>query len=76
MILYNAVDIKAGSEQVVEVRAGSELVWTRDQFWTFDAPIGGEEIQLLPTFSGLVHINWGDGDIDVLTSGVSINHTY
>jgi len=27
MILYNASDIKVGSQQVVEVRAGTELVW-------------------------------------------------
>jgi hypothetical protein len=27
MILYDAIDIKVGDEQVLEVRAGTELVW-------------------------------------------------
>lgn len=77
MILYDASNIKVGSEQVIEVRAGTELVWPLfSDLWTFDAPIGGEEIQLLPQFTGSVQIDWGDGDIDVLASGVAINHTY
>jgi len=78
MILYDASNIKVGSEQVIEVRAGTELVWplSFSDLWTFDAPIGGEEIQLLPQFTGSVHINWGDGDIDILVSGTPTNHTY
>jgi len=75
MILYDAVNIKAGSEQVIEIRVGAELVWTAG-FWSFDIPIGGEEIQFNLIFSGEVNAIWGDGDIDVLTSGVPINHIY
>jgi hypothetical protein len=79
MILYDAADIKVGSEQVVEVRAGTELVWPRATagiIWTFGTPSGGEEIKLSPRFNGIVDIDWGDGDIDTLNSGVSINHVY
>jgi len=78
MILYNASDIKVGSQQVVEVRAGTELVWptTSGDFWTFDTPTGGEEIEVISIFTGAVFINWGDGDTDILTSGVTTNHTY
>ncbi len=77
MILYSASDIKAGSEQVIEVRAGSELVWQAiEDLWTFGTPSGGEEIRLTADFSAGSIVDWGDGDIDTLTSGVSINHTY
>lgn len=75
MILNNAANIKVGSEQVIEVRAGTELVW-RSGFWSFDTPLGGEEIQLIPTFSGSVQIDWGDGDTDILVSNTPINHIY
>lgn len=78
MILNNASDIKVGSQQVVEVRAGTELVWpaTSGDFWTFDTPIGGEEIEVIATFTGAVSINWGDGDTDILVSLSAKNHTY
>ena len=78
MILYDAVNIKVGSEQVIEVRAGTELVWPLSfpGFWTFNIPTSGTEIQLLPQFAGSVQIDWGDGDTDVLTNDVAINHIY
>lgn len=74
MILYNAVDIKVGSEQVIEVRAGTELVWP--SFWFFNTPAGGEEISVNATFTGSVEVNWGDGDTDILVSDTPTNHTY
>jgi hypothetical protein len=78
MILSDAINIKIGSEQGIEVRAGTELVWptVSDGFWTFDIPAGGEEIQLVPSFSGFVEIDWGDGDTDILVNNQTINHTY
>jgi len=76
MILYEAVDVKAGSDQVIEIRAGSELVWARDQFWTFDIPTPGTEIQVVSRFTGSVAIDWGDGDTDTLTNNLAINHNY
>jgi len=75
MILYNASDIKVGSQQVIEVRAGTELVWPSG-LWNFNTPAGGEEVSVNATFTGSVEVNWGDGNVDVLTSGVSVNHTY
>ena len=75
MILYDAVNIKAGSEQVIEVRAGTELVWPAG-FWTFNTPAGGEEVSVNATFTGSVEVNWGDGDTDILVSGTPTNHTY
>lgn len=75
MILNNASNIKVGSEQVIEVRVGTELVWPTG-FWSFDTPLGGEEIQLIATFSGSVQIDWGDGDTDILVSNTPINHIY
>ena len=74
MILNNTSDIKVGSQQVVEVRAGTKLVWP--SFWTFDTPTGGEEIEVIATFTGAVFINWGDGDTDILVSSSAKNHTY
>jgi hypothetical protein len=76
MILYDAIDIKVGDEQVLEVRAGTELVWLGSLFWVFNTPSGGEEINLLPRFTGSVQIDWGDGDTDILVSNTPINHTY
>ena len=78
MILNNASNIKVGYQQVVEVRAGTELVWptTSGDFWTFDTPTGGEEIEVIATFTGAVFINWGDGDTDILVSSSAKNHTY
>lgn len=75
MILYNAANIKVGSEQVIEVRAGTELVWPAG-FWSFDVPTGGEEIQVIAVFSGSVQIDWGDGDTDILVSNTPTNHIY
>ena len=74
MILNNTSDIKVGSQQVVEVRASTKLVWP--SFWTFDTPTGGEEIEVIATFTGAVFINWGDGDTDILVSSSAKNHTY
>ena len=78
MILNNTSDIKVGSQQVVEVRAGTELVWptTSGDFWTFDTPTGGQEVEVIANFSGYVTIDWGDGNVDALTSNVATNHTY
>ncbi len=82
MILSDAINIKIGSEQVIEVRAGTELVWSAEQddalIWTFDTPAGGEEIQLVPSFSGSATqwVNWGDGAADILVNNQPINHTY
>ena len=77
MILYDAVDVKAGSDQVIEIRAGNELLWAAfENLWMFDIPTPGTEIQLKPTIAGSVQINWGDGEIDTLTNNISINHTY
>jgi len=77
MILYNAIDIKVGSEQVVEVRAGTELAWRASaSFWTFNTPAGGEEVSVNATFNGLVVVNWGDGNTDILVSDTPTNHTY
>lgn len=77
MILYDAGDIKVGSQQVIEVRAGTELVWPiPSELWNFDTPTGGQEVQVIANFSGYVTIDWDDGNVDVLTSGVSVNHTY
>ena len=76
MILYDAIDIKVGDEQVLEVRAGTELVWSFSDLWTFDTPTGSEQIQLISTFSGSVNVHWGDGDTDILVSNTPINHTY
>ena len=77
MILYDAIDIKVGDEQVLEVRLGTELVWIAAvDFWVFNTPSGGEEINLFPRFTGSVQIDWGDGDTDILVSNTPINHTY
>ena len=77
MILYDAIDKKVGDEQVLEVRLGTELVWIAAvDFWVFNTPSGGEQIQLVPTFSGSVNVHWGDGDTDILVSGTPTNHTY
>lgn len=76
MILYDAADVKVGSEQVIEVRAGTELVWQSGSLWTFAAAAVGVEIELTAGFSGGTIVDWGDGDTDTLTSGVSVTHTY
>ena len=80
MILYNASDIKVGSQQVVEVRAGTELVWptTSGDFWTFATPAAGTELRVLADWTSAlgVTINWGDGSSDTLTKLVPTNHTY
>lgn len=76
MILYNADDIKIGSNQVIEIRAGTELVWSSNALWIFETPSGGEEITLTPIFSGASTISWGDGSTDPLSSTIAINHTY
>ena len=75
MILYNASDIKVGSQQVIEVRAGTELVWPSG-LWNFNTPAGGEEVEVIANFSGHVTIHWGDSNSDILTSNVATNHTY
>ena len=78
MILNDTSDIKVGSQQVVEVRAGTELVWPTiwGDVWTFGTPTGGQEVKVIANFSGYVTIDWGDGDTDTLTNNVSINHIY
>ena len=77
MILYDAIDVKAGSDQVIEIRAGNELVWVAfDNFWVFNTPTPGTEIQVISRFTGSVAINWGDSNIDTLTNNVPTNHTY
>ena len=78
MILNDTSDIKVGSQQVVEVRAGTELVWptTLGDFWTFGTPTGGQEVKVIANFSGYVTIDWGDGDTDILVSSLAKNHIY
>jgi hypothetical protein len=79
MILYNAEDIRigTGTEEVLEVRAGSDLVWSRNQFWTFSTPAAGTELRVKANWvSGDVTINWGDGSSDALAKLVPTNHIY
>ena len=78
MILYNASDIKVGSQQVIEVRVGTELVWPSisSELWNFNTPTGGQEVEVIANFSGDVTIYWGDSNSDILTSNVATNHTY
>jgi|LUMT01.1.fsa_nt_gb hypothetical protein len=80
MILYNAVDAKFGSSDVLEIRLGSNTVWSGETdpegIWTFNNPSSTDTIILKATFAGRVTAHWGDGDTDNLTSGVSITHTY
>ena len=77
MILYNASDIKVGSQQVIEARAGTELVWPIPSgLWNFNTPTGGQEVEVIANFSGYVTIHWGDSNSDILTSNVATNHTY
>jgi len=77
MILNNTSDIKVGSQQVEEVRAGTELVWTvPSELWTFGTPTGGQAVEVVADFSGYVTIYWGDSNSDILTSNVTTNHTY
>ena len=52
MILNNTSDIKVGSQQVEEVRAGTELVWTvPSELWTFGTPTGGQAVEVVADFS-------------------------
>ena len=81
MILYNATDVKVGSEAVLEVRLGTDIVWSSetdfDGIWNFDDPSTGDTIILNATFSpGISTVDWGDDTSNILTSGVSITHTY
>ena len=78
MILNNISDLKVGSQQVAEVRVGTEVVWTItwEDFWTFGTPTGGQEVEVIANFSGYVAIDWGDGDTDTLVSSSAKNHTY
>jgi len=78
MILYNAADIRIGTQEVLEVRAGSDLVWGRNQFWTFATPAAGTELSVLASWNNTlgVTINWGDGSSDPLAKLVPTNHIY
>jgi len=81
MILYDAIDVKVGSDSTLEVRHGTDLVWSSetdpDGIWTFPDSVG-DTIILSATFSpGVSSAHWGDGDSDSLISGgASITHTY
>ena len=79
MILYDAADIKVGTSQVSEVRIGAELVWpaiTTATLWNFNTPAGGEVVEIVATFFGSVDVDWGDDNIDTLSSNSSTTHTY
>lgn len=80
MILYNATDVKVGTDSALEVRLGADLVWSSetdpDGIWTFTDSVG-DTITVKATFNaGLVSAHWGDGESDTLTSGQPTVHTY
>jgi hypothetical protein len=78
--LLDIPDIKLGSTQVIELKLGSTSVWTAEsdpeRIWGFSPPSGGEEIEIICNFAGIVSLNWGDGNTDRLISGVKFDHTY
>ena len=82
MILYNAIDVKIGNgaDEVIEVRHGSDVVWSREAdaegIWTFNNPTAGDTITLTATFAGNSAAFWGDGNSNDLTSDTSTTHTY
>ena len=81
MILYNATDIKVGSDSVLEVRLGTDIVWSSesdpDGIWLFNNPSNGDTITVKATFSpGVSTAHWGDGESDTLISGQPTTHTY
>ena len=78
MILNNADDIRIGTEEVAEVRLGNELIWSRNQFWTFATPAAGTELSVLANWDSdpLMVINWGDDTSSTLSKETSTIHTY
>lgn len=80
MILYNAIDAKIGSTDVLEIRSGNDLVWSSitdlEEIWVFNNPSTNDEIVLTAVFTGLTDVNWGDGSSESLTSGTQVTHTY
>ena len=80
MILYNAIDAKIGSTDVLEIRSGNDLVWSSitelEEIWVFNDPSTNDEIVLTAEFTGLTDVNWGDGSSESLTSGTQVTHTY
>ena len=80
MILYDAVNSKVGSNDVSEIRLGSDLLWTGETgaegIWTFNNPSAGDTITLTATFAGNSTAFWGDGNSDELTSDTSTTHTF
>ena len=79
-VLNLADNIKVGSLQVQSVYSGSTLVWPTGftGFWVFETPSPGTTItDLTVSFTGgTTYVNWGDGTILPLDSGVNIDHTY
>jgi hypothetical protein len=80
MILYNAVDIRGGTDVVIEIRHGSDVVWSGETdfggIWVFDDPSPNDTIKMTATFPGRSSVDWGDGISEGLTSDTSITHTY
>lgn len=82
MVLYKAIDIKIGNgaNEVVEVRHGTNVVWTGEgdpgEIWTFEDPAAGDTIKLTAQFFGRSTIHWGDGNSEDLPKNSLITHTY
>ena len=76
-VLNLADNIKVGSLQVSRVYSGSTLVWPTG-LWVFETPSPGTTIiDLTVGFPGsTTYVNWGDGTLSPLVSGVGVNYTY
>lgn len=80
MILYNAVDIRGGTDTVVEIRHGLDVVWSGETdfggIWTFDDPSANDTIKMTVTFPGRSTVEWGDGSTEELTSDTQTTKNY
>jgi plastocyanin len=75
MNLNDALSIKIGTAEAVDVRLGSVSVWS-SSLWTFDNPANGSIASLRAEFNGSNTVDWGDGTKYNLSSGATISHTY
>ena len=75
MNLNNALSIKIGTTEAIDVRLGSVSVWS-SSLWTFDNPTNGSAVSLTAEFSGSNTVDWGDSTKYNLVSGTTISHTY
>ena len=77
-ILNNADNIKHGSSQINRVYLGSNTVWpyTAGSIWTFPDQPGATINGLSVVFTNSVTVEWGDGDEDILSSAIPVDHTY